>query len=91
MSITFLSLLIACFSLQAHMPRGHRKHGKFAEFDVAAILNLMSSCKHFNIPGKYVTNVSILKCKYPVFFPSNSRFQHYIFLNLYICVKRYVL
>ncbi|XP_051740162.1 uncharacterized protein si:ch211-91p5.3 isoform X1 [Ctenopharyngodon idella] len=42
---------------KAHMPRGHRKHGKFAEFDVAAILNLMSSCKHFNIPGKYVTNV----------------------------------
>ncbi|XP_067293335.1 uncharacterized protein [Pseudorasbora parva] len=43
---------------KAYMPRGHRQHCKFSQFDVAAILNLMSSCKHFkNIPGQYVRNV----------------------------------
>ncbi|KAK7117761.1 hypothetical protein R3I94_023096 [Phoxinus phoxinus] len=42
---------------KAYMPRGHNKHCQFSQFDVSAILNLMSSCKHFNIPGKCVTNV----------------------------------
>uniref|UniRef100_A0A8C2E0P0 Si:ch211-91p5.3 n=1 Tax=Cyprinus carpio TaxID=7962 RepID=A0A8C2E0P0_CYPCA len=43
---------------KAHMPRGHNKHCKFDQFDIAAILNLMYSCKHFkNIPGKSVVDV----------------------------------
>ncbi|XP_039513899.1 uncharacterized protein si:ch211-91p5.3 isoform X2 [Pimephales promelas] len=43
---------------KAYMPRGHTKHNQFSQFDVSAILNLMSSCKHFNnIPGHCVRNV----------------------------------
>ncbi|XDV52801.1 hypothetical protein PO909_021461 [Leuciscus waleckii] len=43
---------------KAYMPRGHHKHDQFSQFDVSAILNLISSCKHFkNIPGNCVRNV----------------------------------
>ncbi|KAI2648289.1 hypothetical protein H4Q32_018347 [Labeo rohita] len=45
---------------KAHMPRGQTKHHNFEQFDIAAILNLMSFCKHFinkNIPGQFVRNV----------------------------------
>ncbi|XP_077067156.1 uncharacterized protein LOC143720998 [Siphateles boraxobius] len=43
---------------KAYMPRGHSKHCQFSQFDVSAILNLMSFCKHFNnIPGPLVRNV----------------------------------
>jgi len=50
------------------MPGGHTKHNQFSQFDVSAILNLMSSCKHFNnIPGHCVRNVSIGKYKSSVF------------------------
>ncbi len=46
------------------MPRGHKQHCMFDQFDIAAILNLMSFCKHFkNIKnlGQCVSKVSILK------------------------------
>ncbi|XP_065148112.1 uncharacterized protein [Paramisgurnus dabryanus] len=43
---------------KAYMPRGHDKHGTFEEFDVAAILNLMRSCKHFSgIPDSCLQGV----------------------------------
>ncbi|XP_016115447.1 uncharacterized protein [Sinocyclocheilus grahami] len=49
---------------KAHMPRGHKEHRKFDQFDIAAILNLMSSCKHFkSIPGQSVINVITVRNK----------------------------
>ncbi|XP_052399511.1 uncharacterized protein LOC127946790 isoform X3 [Carassius gibelio] len=49
---------------KAHMPRGHKPHRNFDQFDIAAILNLMSSCKHFkNIPGKSVVEVITVRNK----------------------------
>ncbi|XP_073688145.1 uncharacterized protein [Garra rufa] len=43
---------------KAHMPRGQKKHSSFEHFDISAILNLISSCKHFkNIPAQSVNNV----------------------------------
>ncbi|KAL1247641.1 hypothetical protein QQF64_023017 [Cirrhinus molitorella] len=43
---------------KAHMPGGQKKHHNFEQFDISAILNLISSCKHFkNIPAQCVNNV----------------------------------
>lgn len=32
---------------KAYMPRGHKQHCEFAQFDISAILNFLSACKHF--------------------------------------------
>ncbi|XP_056308369.1 uncharacterized protein CXorf38 homolog isoform X1 [Danio aesculapii] len=32
---------------KAYMPRGHKQHCEFAQFDISAILNFLSVCKHF--------------------------------------------
>ncbi|XP_059401880.1 uncharacterized protein LOC132133156 isoform X2 [Carassius carassius] len=49
---------------KAHMPGGHKTHRNFDQFDIAAILNLMYSCKHFkNIRGKSVVEVITVRNK----------------------------
>ncbi|XP_030634834.1 uncharacterized protein LOC115816002 [Chanos chanos] len=44
---------------KVYMPRGHKNHRRFEEFDIAAILNLMSNCKHFKkfVAGQCITKV----------------------------------
>ena len=32
---------------QVYMPRGHREHTIYDDFDIAAVLNLMGQCNHF--------------------------------------------
>lgn len=46
----FVILLIHtadCGSPQVYMPGGHKTHVKFDDFDIAALINLMSRCTHF--------------------------------------------
>ncbi|XP_030634894.1 uncharacterized protein CXorf38 homolog [Chanos chanos] len=44
---------------KVYMPRGHRSHNSFKDFDIAALLNLMICCNHFRtfIEAQYILKV----------------------------------
>ncbi|XP_058623675.1 uncharacterized protein si:ch211-91p5.3 isoform X2 [Onychostoma macrolepis] len=81
---------------KAHMPRGHRQHCTFDQFDIAAILNLMSFCKHFKeIPGQCVSKVLNVRNSVmhsPDFRMSNEdmRRHHNTFLQLAESLKHHI-